>query len=88
MISPPALVSVRDLDGALRPALLLARRDDRSYVQVSRGAGDSVLRWLPSSRLAPASPCTAGPGALPVPTSAAPGVRDTTLARRSPRSAR
>ena len=45
----PVLVQVRDTDGEVRPALLLARRGARSYLQVSRGAGDNVLRWLPSA---------------------------------------
>jgi hypothetical protein len=54
LLTPPALVQVRDVDGELRPALLLGRRDGRSYVQVSRGAGDNVLRWLPSTSVGPA----------------------------------
>ena len=64
MIRPPALVHVRDLDGVLRPALLLAQRDGRSYLQVCRGAGDSVLRWLPSAHLAPARPDAVPGGAV------------------------
>ena len=51
LLTPPALVQVRDDDGVLRPALLLGRRDDRSYLQVSRGPGDNVLRWLPSAQV-------------------------------------
>ena len=47
LLTPPVLVEVRDLDGALRPALLIGRRDGRCSLQVSRGAGDNVLRWLP-----------------------------------------
>ena len=54
LLFPPALVQVRDVDGAVRPALLIGRRDDRSYLQVSRGAGDNVLRWLPSADVGPA----------------------------------
>ena len=54
LVHPPALVQVRDADGALRPALLLGRRAERSYLQVSRGAGDNVLRWLPSADVHPA----------------------------------
>ena len=54
LLSPPPLVQVRDLDGVVRPALLLGRRADRSYLQVSRGAGDNVLRWLPSAHVAAA----------------------------------
>lgn len=49
LLTPPALVQVRVTDGALRPALLIGRRDGRSYLQISRGAGDNVLRWLPSA---------------------------------------
>ena len=51
LVHPPALVQVRDLDGAVRPALLVARRDARCFLQVSRGAGDNVLRWLPVSSM-------------------------------------
>jgi hypothetical protein len=49
LVSPPSLVQVRDADGALRRALLFARRDDRCFLQVRRGPGDNVLRWLPSA---------------------------------------
>ena len=49
LLHPPSLVQVRDLDGALRRALLVARRDDRCFLQVSRGPGDNVLRWLPAA---------------------------------------
>jgi hypothetical protein len=83
MIRPPALVHVRDLDGALRPALLLALRDGRSYVQVSRGAGDSVLRWLPSGRLAPASSEAVRGSAVP-----RREVHDGAVSWRPPRSTR
>ena len=31
-----------------RPALLLAQRGDRRFVQVSHGAGDNRLRWVPA----------------------------------------
>ena len=54
LVFPPRLVHVRDVDGRTRPALLFARRDDRCYLQVSRSAGDNVLRWLPSTDVAPA----------------------------------
>jgi hypothetical protein len=83
MICPPALVHVRDLDGALRPALLLALRDGRSYVQVSRGAGDSVLRWLPSTRLVPAGSEVVCGGAV-----AHPDGQDRPVSGRPPRSSR
>jgi hypothetical protein len=49
LLSPPALVQVRDLDGARRRALLVARRGDRCFLQVHRGPGDNVLRWLPAA---------------------------------------
>ena len=49
LLTPPALVQVRDLDGALRRALLVAQRDDRCFLQVRRGPGDNVLRWLPAA---------------------------------------
>ena len=49
LLCPPALVQVRDVDGTPRAALLVARREGRCYLQVSRGAGDNVLRWLPSA---------------------------------------
>lgn len=51
MLTPPAPVVVRDADGQPRPALLLGRRDDRSFVQVSGGPGDNRLRWVPTSLL-------------------------------------
>lgn len=65
LLSPPALVQVRDRDGAVRPALLIGRRDDRAYLQVSRGAGDNVLRWLPAADVRPADGLA--PAALHVP---------------------
>lgn len=58
LLHPPALVQVRDVDGEVRSALLLGRRDARSYLQVSRGAGDNVLRWLPSAHVRPAGVTT------------------------------
>lgn len=54
LLSPPLLVTVHEPGGVLRSALLLGRRDDRAYLQVSRGPGDNVLRWLPSSAVGPA----------------------------------
>ena len=42
-VVPPRLVTV---GGA--PALLLATRGDRSYVQVSHGPGFNHLRWVPA----------------------------------------
>ena len=49
LLTPPALVAV---DRA--PALLLARRGDRSYVQVSGGPGLNSLRWVPAAAVGPA----------------------------------
>ena len=46
LLVPPVFVSVLDLDGCVRPALLLGRRDERRFVQVSHGAGDNRLRWV------------------------------------------
>ena len=59
LIDPPALVQVRDRDGRVRRALLLARRADRAYLQVNRGPGDNVLRWLPCAQVRPV-PAAAG----------------------------
>lgn len=50
LLTPPALVAV---DRA--PALLLARRGERSYVQVSRGAGLNHLRWVDAAAVRPAA---------------------------------
>lgn len=49
LLDPPDLVAV---DRA--PALLLARRGNRRYVQVSCGAGLNHLRWVPASAVRPA----------------------------------
>lgn len=62
LVRPPRLVQVRDVDGVLRPALLVARREDRCYLQVSRSAGDNVLRWLPAVDVGPAR--AAGPATV------------------------
>lgn len=80
MLTPPALVTVREPGGVLRPALLLGRRGDRAYLQVSRGPGDNVLRWRPSSAVGPAGGAPATPD-LP----GRPG-RSAPLALRAPRS--
>ena len=48
-LSPPVLVAVDR-----HPALLLARRGDRSYVQVSRGAGSNHLCWVETADVRPA----------------------------------
>ena len=46
LLTPPALVSVHGT-----PALLLARRGDRCYVQLSRGAGANHLCWVAAGAL-------------------------------------
>lgn len=82
LLTRPTLVTVREPGGVLRPALLLGRRGDRSYLQVSRGPGDNVLRWLPSSDVGPAdgAPGAAAPDDRPG--------RGAPLALRAPRSRR
>ena len=62
---PPLLVAVDR-----HPALLLARRGDRSYVQVSRGPGSNHLRWVDAAVVRPAdeaenAAAPADPGAAP-----------------------
>jgi hypothetical protein len=52
LVRPPRLVSVADAGGR-RPALLLASRGGRHYVQVSHGAGLNHLRWVPAAALGP-----------------------------------
>ena len=47
LLTPPALVTVRE-PGGPRRALLLATRGERSYVQVSRGVGANHLVWVGS----------------------------------------
>lgn len=71
LLTPPALVSVQGPDGRVRPALLLGRRDDRRFVQVSHAAGDNRLRWVaaadvraPSQLVAAAEVRTAESGAV------------------------
>lgn len=56
LIRPPRLVSVDR-----RPALLLATRGDRHYVQVSAGPGLNTLRWVPDAAVGPP-----GDAAVPV----------------------
>lgn len=50
MLTPPTLVAVGSA-----PALLLARRGDRRYVQVSGGAGLNSLRWVGADQVRPAA---------------------------------
>ena len=49
LLTPPALVAVGSA-----PALLLARRGDRHYVQVSSGPGLNHLRWVSREQVRPA----------------------------------
>ena len=58
--TPPTLVAVA-VDDGIRPALLLGTRGDRSYVQVSRGAGLNHLRWVAASALRSAAAADAPP---------------------------
>jgi len=53
LLCPPALVSVDEGEGGACPALLLARRGDRCYVQVSRGPGLNHLRWVAAEQVLP-----------------------------------
>ena len=53
LLTPPVLVGVTD-GGIVHPALLLATRGDRRYVQLSRGAGLNHLRWVAESAVGPA----------------------------------
>jgi hypothetical protein len=50
LLTPPALVTVRER-GEDRRALLLATRGERSYVQVSRGVGANHLLWVGSGQV-------------------------------------
>jgi hypothetical protein len=58
MLTPPALVTVRE-PGGPRSALLLATRGERCYVQVSRGVGANHLVWVGSAQV------SGGPRRLP-----------------------
>ena len=53
LLTPPVLIGVSD-GGAVHPALLLAIRGERRYVQLSRGAGLNHLRWVAASAVGPA----------------------------------
>lgn len=61
LLTPPALVDVRGPDGSVRPALLLGRRDDRRFVQVSHAAGDNRLRWVAAADVRAASTALPAP---------------------------
>ena len=64
LLSPPALVSVHGM-----PALLLARRGTRCYVQLARGAGANHLCWVADEALG------STPGPLPPPARGLPWAR-------------
>ena len=49
----PTLVDVRGSDGRVRPALLLASRADRRFVQVNHAPGDNRLRWVAATEVGP-----------------------------------
>ena len=57
----PTLVDVRGRDGQVRPALLLAQRADRRFVQVSHAAGDNRLRWVAAADVAESGDLVAPP---------------------------
>lgn len=65
LLTPPALVTVHGT-----PALLLARRGDRCYVQLSRGAGANHLCWVAAQALE-----GGGPQDLPAPARGLPWAR-------------
>jgi hypothetical protein len=46
LLTSPTLVGVRGPDDQVLPALLMARRGDRRFVQVSRGPGCNSLVWV------------------------------------------
>lgn len=48
LLTPPLLVTVRGADGQVHRGLLLGRRGDRRFVQVSGAPGDNRLRWVPA----------------------------------------
>lgn len=54
LLTPPALVGVREPSGVVLPGLLLARRGDRRYVQLSRGPGCNALVWIEADAVLPA----------------------------------
>ena len=75
----PTLVDVRGTDGEVRRALLLGRRDDRRFVQVSHAAGDNRLRWVAAAAVQPST--------APAPPPYSPGVSGA-VALSAPRSQR
>jgi hypothetical protein len=61
LVRPPRLVSVADAGavGGRRPALLMATRGGRHYVQVSSGPGLNTLRWVSDAALGPPADASA-----------------------------
>ena len=64
---PPLLVAV-DRSGVVLPALLLASRGNRRFVQLSRGPGANHLVWVAADDLRPGGVTLPGTAA-DVPTS-------------------
>jgi hypothetical protein len=81
LLTPPALVGVRVDDGQVLPALLMARRGDRRFVQVSRGPGRNSLVWVDGDTVLASD--QAMPAALPDATAVGGAP-----ARRAPRALR
>lgn len=75
MLIPPALVGVRDADGQVLLALLIARRGERSFVQVSRGPGCNSLVWVDVDAVLAAAGAVAGQRVAPAPDVRAPSGR-------------
>jgi len=59
LLAPPLLVAVRGPDGQVRKGVLLARRGERRFVQVSGGPGDNRLRWVPADVVLESQPAGA-----------------------------
>jgi len=59
LLTPPLLVTVRGPAGQFRQGVLLARRGDRRFVQVSGGPGDNRLRWVPAEAVLESQPAGA-----------------------------
>lgn len=75
MLTPPALVGVRDPAGQVLPGLLIARRGERGFVQVSRGPGCNSLVWVAVDAVLAAEEAAAGAGLAPTPLVRAPSGR-------------
>jgi hypothetical protein len=61
---PPLLVAVTRA-GAVLPALLLASRGSRRYVQLSRGPGANHLLWVDAYDLSPGTVLTGSQVVVP-----------------------